>query len=71
MSTSPTTARWDYDVIQIGCGPVGQAMAAQLGQRSHRMAVFERWPQRYRPPRAGHLDSLRRQLDPHLVEQPA
>ncbi|MFE4757924.1 bifunctional 3-(3-hydroxy-phenyl)propionate/3-hydroxycinnamic acid hydroxylase [Streptomyces mirabilis] len=46
----------DFDVIQIGFGPVGQTNAALLGQRGHRVAVFERWPQVYPLPRAGHFD---------------
>lgn len=44
------------DVIQIGYGPVGQLMAALLGQQGHRVAVFERWPELYGRARAGHLD---------------
>lgn len=45
-----------YDVLQIGFGPVGQALAALMGRRGHRVAVFERWPGAYPLPRAGHLD---------------
>lgn len=56
MTTTTTTPPWDYDVIEIGCGPVGQTMAALLGQRGHRVGVFERWSQPYPLPRAGHVD---------------
>ena len=45
-----------FDVIQVGYGPVGQTMAALLGQRGHRVAVFERWPTLYGRARAGHVD---------------
>ncbi|MFD9892422.1 bifunctional 3-(3-hydroxy-phenyl)propionate/3-hydroxycinnamic acid hydroxylase [Amycolatopsis sp. NPDC059027] len=45
-----------YDVVQIGYGPVGQTMAALLGQCGHRVAVFERWPGLYGRARAGHVD---------------
>lgn len=46
----------DYDVVQIGFGPVGQTNAALLGQRGHKVAVFDRWPTTYPLPRAGHVD---------------
>ncbi|MDL4813273.1 bifunctional 3-(3-hydroxy-phenyl)propionate/3-hydroxycinnamic acid hydroxylase MhpA [Actinomadura opuntiae] len=46
----------DFDIVQIGCGPVGQTFAALLGQAGHRIGVFERWPDRYPLPRAGHFD---------------
>ncbi|MFE5328134.1 bifunctional 3-(3-hydroxy-phenyl)propionate/3-hydroxycinnamic acid hydroxylase [Embleya sp. NPDC056575] len=55
MTSHPGTP-WDYDIIQIGCGPVGQTMAALLGRRGHRVGVFERWPAPYPLPRAGHVD---------------
>ncbi|WP_454743932.1 bifunctional 3-(3-hydroxy-phenyl)propionate/3-hydroxycinnamic acid hydroxylase MhpA [Cupriavidus necator] len=45
-----------YDVVQIGYGPVGQVHAALLGQRGHRVAVFERHQSLYALPRAGHFD---------------
>lgn len=46
----------DYDVVQIGFGPVGQTHAALLGDRGHRVGVFERWPSLYPLARAGHVD---------------
>ncbi len=46
----------DYDVVQIGFGPVGQAHAALLGARGHSVAVFDKWPELYPLPRAGHVD---------------
>lgn len=46
----------DYDVIQIGFGPVGQTHAALLGRHGHSIGIFERWPTTYPLPRAGHID---------------
>ena len=46
----------DVDVAIVGYGPVGQALAALLGRAGHRVAVFERFPEIYRLPRAVHLD---------------
>ena len=46
----------DVDVAIVGYGPVGQALAALLGRASHRVAVFERYQEIYRLPRAVHLD---------------
>jgi 2-polyprenyl-6-methoxyphenol hydroxylase-like FAD-dependent oxidoreductase len=48
--------RIDADVAIVGYGPVGQALAARLGQAGHRVAVFERFTDIYRLPRAVHLD---------------
>ena len=45
-----------FDIVQVGYGPVGQAMAALLGQQGHRVAVIERQPQLYTLPRIGGLD---------------
>ncbi|GAA0962296.1 bifunctional 3-(3-hydroxy-phenyl)propionate/3-hydroxycinnamic acid hydroxylase MhpA [Streptomyces rhizosphaericus] len=45
-----------YDVVLIGYGPVGQTLAALLGQAGHRVAVLERWPRLYGRARAGHVD---------------
>jgi 2-polyprenyl-6-methoxyphenol hydroxylase-like FAD-dependent oxidoreductase len=56
MYTPPPPSRWDYDVLEVGCGPVGQSLAALLGRQGHRVGVFERWPQAYPLPRAGHVD---------------
>ncbi|POM23309.1 3-(3-hydroxy-phenyl)propionate/3-hydroxycinnamic acid hydroxylase [Actinomadura rubteroloni] len=46
----------EFDVVQIGFGPVGQVSAALLGQGGHSVGVFERWPSVYPLPRAGHVD---------------
>ena len=48
--------RIDADVAIVGYGPVGQALAALLGRAGHRVAVFERFTEIYRLPRAVHLD---------------
>ncbi|MFC6881437.1 MULTISPECIES: bifunctional 3-(3-hydroxy-phenyl)propionate/3-hydroxycinnamic acid hydroxylase [Actinomadura] len=45
-----------YDVVLIGYGPVGQTLAALLGQAGREVAVFERWPRLYGRARAGHVD---------------
>jgi 2-polyprenyl-6-methoxyphenol hydroxylase-like FAD-dependent oxidoreductase len=46
----------DFDVAIVGYGPVGQALAALLGRAGHRVAVFERFGEVYRLPRAVHID---------------
>jgi 2-polyprenyl-6-methoxyphenol hydroxylase-like FAD-dependent oxidoreductase len=46
----------EFDVAIIGYGPVGQALAAMLGQAGHRVGVFERWPTLYPLPRACVVD---------------
>jgi 2-polyprenyl-6-methoxyphenol hydroxylase-like FAD-dependent oxidoreductase len=50
------TGRLDADVAIVGYGPVGQALAALLGRGGHRVAVFERFAEIYRLPRAVHID---------------
>lgn len=50
------TGAADVDVAIVGYGPVGQALAALLGRAGHRVAVFERFKEIYRLPRAVHLD---------------
>ncbi len=44
------------DVAIVGYGPVGQALAALLGRAGHEVAVFERYDEIYRLPRAVHID---------------
>ena len=44
------------DVAIVGYGPVGQALTVLLGRAGHRVAVFERFKDIYRLPRAAHLD---------------
>ncbi len=45
-----------YDVVLVGYGPVGQALALMLGRQGRKVAVCERWPARYPLPRAVCLD---------------
>ncbi len=44
------------DVVIVGLGPVGAALAAALGQRGVRVAVLERDTAPHARPRAAHLD---------------
>jgi 2-polyprenyl-6-methoxyphenol hydroxylase-like FAD-dependent oxidoreductase len=46
-----------HDVLIVGGGPVGLAMAAMLGKARHKVALFERWPKRYGLPRVGGIDA--------------
>jgi 2-polyprenyl-6-methoxyphenol hydroxylase-like FAD-dependent oxidoreductase len=46
----------DFDVVQIGYGPVGQAFAALAGKSGCKIGVYERYPTLYGLPRAGHID---------------
>ncbi|MFC8095741.1 bifunctional 3-(3-hydroxy-phenyl)propionate/3-hydroxycinnamic acid hydroxylase [Streptomyces sp. NPDC057301] len=41
-----------YDVLVVGAGPVGLALAIQVATRGRRVGVVERWPQAYPLPRA-------------------
>ena len=45
-----------YDVIQIGYGPVSESLALMLGQQGRKVAVVERWSERYPLPRAVCID---------------
>jgi len=45
-----------FDVAIVGYGPVGAALAALLGQRGHRVAVFDKTTEIYPLPRAFALD---------------
>jgi 2-polyprenyl-6-methoxyphenol hydroxylase-like FAD-dependent oxidoreductase len=49
-------ATFDFDIVQIGYGPVGQTFAALAGRSGCRVAVYERYPTLYGLPRAGHID---------------
>ena len=44
------------DVAIVGYGPVGMITAAVLAHEGLRVIVIERFPERYKLPRAGHLD---------------
>lgn len=46
----------EFDVAIVGYGPVGQGLAAMLGQAGYRVGVFERWPSLYPLPRACVVD---------------
>jgi 2-polyprenyl-6-methoxyphenol hydroxylase-like FAD-dependent oxidoreductase len=50
------TDQIDFDVAIVGYGPVGQALAAMLGQAGYRVGVFERWAGLYPLPRACVVD---------------
>ena len=55
-TTSGGTVRTRYDVVIVGCGPVGQTLAGLLGARGHTVGVFERHDDIYPLPRAVRLD---------------
>ena len=44
------------DVAVVGYGPVGIVFSALLAKYGLKVAVFERWPDRYQLPRAVHFD---------------
>ncbi len=45
-----------YDVVLIGYGPVSEIMALALARQGRKVAVFERWKERYALPRAVCID---------------
>lgn len=45
-----------FDVIQVGYGPVSQALALMLGRQGRKVLVCERWETRYPLPRAVCID---------------
>lgn len=45
-----------YDLVQIGYGPISQALALMLGRQRRKVAVCERWTTRYPLPRAVCID---------------
>ena len=45
-----------YDVVQIGYGPVSQALALMLGRQGRSVATFEKWLTPYPLPRAVCID---------------
>lgn len=49
-------ANTTYDVAIIGGGPTGLSAAALLASRGRTVVLFERHPNRYSLPRAGHID---------------
>ncbi len=49
--------RMSCDVAIVGYGPVGMVMSILLAQRGLSVIVVERFPERYKLPRAGHFDS--------------
>jgi 3-(3-hydroxy-phenyl)propionate hydroxylase len=60
-----------YDVIIVGCGPVGAVAANLLGQYGHRVLVLEQFADAFPLPRAVHIDHEMMRLFQNmgLVEQ--
>jgi flavoprotein hydroxylase len=56
INKESTARQNEYDVLVVGAGPTGLTTAVQLGMRGWRVAVVERWPERYPLPRAVVLD---------------
>ncbi|MGZ4711302.1 MAG: bifunctional 3-(3-hydroxy-phenyl)propionate/3-hydroxycinnamic acid hydroxylase MhpA, partial [Acidimicrobiales bacterium] len=52
----PTVTPPDCDVVVVGYGPVGNALAILLAQLGRTVMVLERWPAPYPLPRAVHFD---------------
>lgn len=52
----PVHAPARVDVVIVGYGPVGNALAILLAQRGRTVTVLERWPEPYSLPRAVHFD---------------
>jgi 2-polyprenyl-6-methoxyphenol hydroxylase-like FAD-dependent oxidoreductase len=50
------SAEVDADVVVVGYGPVGNALAILLAQFGRAVTVLERWPEPYHLPRAVHYD---------------
>ena len=48
--------RMSCDVAVVGYGPVGIVFSALLAKHGLKVVVVERWPERYRLPRAVHFD---------------
>jgi 3-(3-hydroxy-phenyl)propionate hydroxylase len=46
----------DTDVVIVGFGPAGEMLASLLGQRGHRIVVFDKFPHPYGLPRMSTLD---------------
>ena len=45
-----------YDVVLVGYGPVAEVLAVMLGRQGRRVAIFEKWTERYGLPRAVCID---------------